>query len=77
MHHSVLLKIFGPLLMIAGFIIRFKISEKRFNRRSITGIEIFPSYKKAVTTQAKEGCAGILAKMLIFIGIVFILAQWV
>lgn len=76
MQHSFVVKVLGPLLFLAGVVIRYKISERRFNRRSITGIEIFPTHRNSVTTRVREGCAGLLAKIFIFLGIIFILAQW-
>jgi len=77
MHHAYLLKIIGPLFLVFGWVILYKISENRFNRRSVTGMELFSSFRRAFSTRLSEGCAAAFAKILIFIGIVLIVSQWI
>jgi hypothetical protein len=51
----------GLILLILGCIIIYSISKKTFNRRTITGIEIFISYENSLTTRVREGCLKVIA----------------
>jgi hypothetical protein len=51
----------GLILFILGSIIIYSINRKRFNRRTITGMEVFNSYEDSLTTRGGEGCLKIAA----------------
>lgn len=71
------LKIVGLALIITGWAIRYKINQRRFYRRGPAGLEWFSSYRRAVLTRFIEGLAGILGKLLIFFGILSLLAGFI
>lgn len=45
------------LIMIAALWVRYKINERRFNRRNVVGMEIFDSYGNSFITRFWEGAA--------------------
>ncbi|OQP65547.1 hypothetical protein A3860_17945 [Niastella vici] len=51
----------GLILLILGFIFIYSINKKRFNRRTITGMEVFNSYEDSLTTRGGEGCLKVVA----------------
>ncbi len=70
-----LLSIFtGPALMALGLAIRYRIAKRKFLRRSMTGLEYFPSYGAAIITRVVEGLARLVATLMIMAGIVLLLA---
>lgn len=62
------MKYIGAVLFILGAIIIYAINRNRFNRRTITGMEVFPSYEKSWTTRGGEGCLKIIAWFLVLGG---------
>jgi len=64
-----LIRIMGIVLFIAGFWLNYIIARRKFNRRAITGIELFSSYEKALATTAMEKLGRILAWLLILAGV--------
>ena len=75
MIHAHFLTPLGVVLILAGAVIRYKIGKRKFNRRSITGLELFPSYGKGIATRFMESVATIIAKLMILTGILLILAN--
>ena len=63
----------GPVLILIGCAIRFKIAKRKFLRRSMTGLEYFPSYSAALVTRFVEGFARVVATLMILAGIVLFL----
>ena len=61
--------ILGIVLISAGLAIRYKIRQRKFKRRSLAGLEWFPSYGKAVITRLWEGIAFFLAGLMIAAGL--------
>lgn len=70
MKHVLTLRIIGVIFFIIGFIGLYLIARRRFNRRSITGLERFKSFEHALGTRALEAFASVLAKLLILVGII-------
>lgn len=44
-------------VFIVSFMVRYKINERRFNRRNIAGVEMFQSYGNSFLTRFWEGAA--------------------
>jgi hypothetical protein len=63
----------GPVLILIGCAIRFKIAKRKFLRRSMTGLEYFPSYSAAVVTRLVEAMARAVATLMILAGVVLFL----
>ena len=61
---------YGVLLLIAGLFIRYQIGRRRFNRRSITGVQIYSSYIKAILTTIIETLLNIVGALFIVVGII-------
>jgi hypothetical protein len=61
---------YGALLLIAGLFIRYQIGRRRFNRRSITGVQIYSSYIKAIFTTIIETLLNIVGALFIVVGII-------
>ena len=61
---------YGSLLLIAGLFIRYQIGRRRFSRRSITGVQIYSSYFKAILTTIIETLLNIIGALFIVVGIV-------
>ncbi len=65
----------GVVLLIIGFGLKYIINRRRFNRRSITGIELFHSYEQALITRGIEGMIGLVARALIAFGSLYTALQ--
>ena len=63
------MKILGILLLFFGLFLRYIISRRRFNRRSIAGIQGFKSYSYAIITLTIEKLANALALLCILLAI--------
>ncbi len=61
---------YGSLLLIAGLFIRYQVERRRFNRRSIAGVQIFSSYIKAILTTIIETVLNIVGALFIVAGII-------
>ncbi|HVU97765.1 MAG TPA: hypothetical protein VHE34_21220 [Puia sp.] len=70
-HHMVL---HGLLLILIGLFIRFKVGQRRFKRRTVTGMELYSSYAKGVITRCLEGVAAFSGRILILVGLVLVIA---
>jgi hypothetical protein len=66
--------VWGIFLLVAGAAVRYKIGKRRFNRRSLAGLEWFSSYRRAVLTRLVEGLFILLAKLMILAGLLLLLA---
>ena len=64
-----LMIILGGICFTVGVVIRYAIGKRRFNRRSITGTEVFKSYESAWITRLIEGVLGLIALFLIMAGV--------
>lgn len=58
----------GIILLIIGFALNYTINRRRFNRRSITGVELFRSYEQALFIRGIEGVIVLIARVLITSG---------
>ncbi len=63
------MKVLGVVLIVIGVIIRYSVGKRRFNRRTITGLEVFRSYERAWLTRFGEGVLRLIALLLIVSGI--------
>lgn len=62
----------GSIMLIIGWIIRYRIGRRRFNRRNFAGVEVFSSYGKATVTRGFETFMRFLGGIFVFLGIIFI-----
>ena len=63
----------GPVLILIGLAIRFKIAKRKFLRRSMTGLEYFPSYSAAIVTRFVEALGRVVATLMILAGVILFL----
>lgn len=77
MDNPYMFRIIGGIFIIVGLVIRYAIGRRKFNRRTMTGIEGFKSYRRAVTITFAERLARFLANILIIIGIFAILSTMI
>jgi len=70
-HHHIFLH---PLiLIIVGLIVRYAIGRRRFNRRGITGLQLFSSYEKWWLTTRMEAVINFLALLAMIAGLILLL----
>ena len=69
MKHPEYMYIIGLAMLVIGFTINYIIARRKFNRRSITGLEEFKSFEDAWLTKLIETFGSLVAKLFILIGI--------
>ena len=62
--------IWAIVFIAGGFILRFQINKRQFNRRNMAGVEEFKSYGNAYATQMIEKVGRYVGFFLIIIGII-------
>ncbi|CAM3691262.1 hypothetical protein MUGA111182_03385 [Mucilaginibacter galii] len=62
--------IWAILFIAGGFILRFQINKRQFNRRNMAGVEEFKSYGNAYATQMIEKVGRYVGFFLIVFGII-------
>ena len=65
----------GAAMFIAGCFINYKIGRRRFDRRAITGVEVFRSYRHQLSSRLFERIAKIIGYALIIFGIMIFLGS--
>lgn len=60
-------------LLILGLFIRYQIGKRRFNRRSIAGLQIYSNYLKVLITTAIETLLNLLGMAFIVVGLITII----
>jgi len=65
----------GVAMLIAGCFINYRIGRRRFNRRAVTGIEIFRSYGHKWSTRLFERIGRLIAFLLIVFGLMIALGS--
>ena len=73
MKHTISFLFLGAALFITGWVIRYKIGERKFKRRGMAGLEYFPSYRFALVTRFLEGVAGAIAKICMVVGMALVI----
>lgn len=73
-HHSITLHAF--ILIGIGLSVRYLIGRRRFNRRGITGLQLFSSYKQWWLTTRIEAVFNFLALLAILSGIFLLTFQY-
>jgi hypothetical protein len=63
--------VWAILFLVGGFVLRFQINKRQFNRRNAAGVEEFKSYGSAFSTQILEKIGRWVGLFLIIIGIFF------
>jgi hypothetical protein len=72
------MNLFWAIIFIGGgFLIRFQINKRQFNRRNAAGVEEFNSYGSAYTTQMLEKVGRIVGVFFIIIGIFMALSFFI
>ena len=61
--------VWAILFIVGGFVLRFQINKRQFNRRNAAGVEEFKSYGNAYGTQILEKIGRWVGVFLIIIGI--------
>ena len=68
--------IFGILLFIGGYFLRYTMNRRAFNRRNAAGVEEFSSFEAATGNKFMEGAGRILGAILMFCGAVTAIAHY-
>lgn len=66
----------GIIMLLSGFALRVIISKNRFDRRSLTGLQQFGSYWKALLVTIAEWLFGLVAYLLLAGGALLLLVEW-
>jgi hypothetical protein len=64
---------YSILLFVLGLFIRYQIGRRRFNRRGVTGVQLYSSYFKGVVTTILETLLNLLGALCIVIAIIFLI----
>ncbi|RZK31407.1 MAG: molybdenum ABC transporter permease [Hymenobacter sp.] len=62
--------IFGIVLAVLGYALRYLMNRRAFNRRNAAGVEEFKSFEAATGTRFLEGAGRKLGSVLLFVGLV-------
>jgi hypothetical protein len=71
------MKGFGIIFIIAGFILRYWLNRREFNRRTSTGMQAFRSYEHARLTRLLERFGKLIGLFLILGGCVLVLLSYI
>ncbi len=63
------------ILIAIGFAVRYIIGRRRFNRRGITGLQVFASYEQWWLTTRLENLLSLLALLAILAGVFLLIFQ--
>jgi hypothetical protein len=63
------MKIIALILIVFGIVIRYSIKKRKFNRRALTGVELFNSYEAAWITRLLETFIFWSATLMVLLGI--------
>ena len=77
MKYLLVMRILGFLAFGLGFVLNYMIAKRKFNGRSMTGMEGFKSYERAWLIPFIERVVRILAILLIIGGILLIIITFV
>lgn len=64
------------VLLIAGITLRLILNKRRFDRRSVTGLQQFRSYWSALIVILLEKLAGLAAFLSIIAGLFLLVVEW-
>jgi len=67
---------FGIVFILGGFVTRFQINKREFNRRNAAGVEEFKSYGNAYGIKIIEKVGRLVGGFLIVVGILMTLAYF-
>lgn len=72
------IKVAGYVLIAIGVVIKYIIRRRKFNRRAITGMELFTSFEAAWITRLVEGLFNLIALFLILggLGMLLMIGQY-
>lgn len=73
MKHPELIRIIGFAMLVAGFTVNYIIARRKFNRRSMTGLEGFKSFENAWLKRLAEKFGALVGKLLMLIGIIILI----
>lgn len=62
----------GMILAAIGLFIRYQIGRRRFNRRSITGLQQFPSYNRFIVTVIIENLIYFIGSLCLWAGLLLL-----
>ncbi|WEK21321.1 MAG: molybdenum ABC transporter permease [Candidatus Pedobacter colombiensis] len=68
--------VIGIIAVLLGITIRYFIGRRKFNRRTITGLQGFSSYERAVGITFIEKVFNLIGLLLILGGLFFLAVAW-
>jgi hypothetical protein len=69
-------QVFGIIVVLVGFALRYWVNRRRFNRRNFAGLQTFNSYEQKVTVKLFERIVKLVGLGVIAFGIFLILAGY-
>ena len=69
-HHPLTL---SAICVMIGLILRYTVAKRRFNRRTITGLQFYETYDQGLITRFMEGVARLIGTLLLLAGVVLAL----
>lgn len=70
------IQVYGIVLLIFGFLVRYIIGRRKFNRRGLAGLQEFKSYGWAVIVTAMETILNWIGNFCILFAIFLLLLDW-
>lgn len=77
MKHPELIRLIGLAMLVSGFTINYIITRRKFNRRSITGLEEFKSFEDAWFTRLAEKFGSLVGRLFVLIGALLFMLSFV
>ena len=68
--------IYGILFLFVGIFIRYQIGKRRFKRRNIAGLQIYPNYLMGLVITAIETMINLLGMFSIVFGLIAIIIEY-
>ena len=66
----------GIIVLVIGFVLNYIINRRRFNRRSVAGVQLFKSYEHAFAIRIIEQLGKWLAIILMLFGVLQMLVSY-
>lgn len=77
MNQSISSQTIGVILIVTGIGMRYFIAKRRFNRRAITGAQLFHSYEQSLFIRFFEWMTKLVGILLILIGAILLIMRYV
>lgn len=76
MEYQLTIRITGIILLLIGILLVYIVARRKFNRRTVTGLEGFKSFERAWLTTFLEKFGSLIAKLLVLAGVALIILSF-